>query len=90
MGKCEQEGVSLLQIVIQNGQPTLSVAQSGTDVALSWTTNTAPAKVLRSDTPDFAAFTTLDQPATLVNGYNTVSVPATNHAQYYRLKISAP
>jgi len=75
--------------VIQNGQPALSVAQSGTNVTISWPTNTAPAQVLRSDTPDFAAFTALDQPATLLNGNNTVTVPATNLTQYYRLRISA-
>jgi hypothetical protein len=66
---------------------SLSIQPSGSDVILSWPLS-AVGYALQSNgsltQPDAWAF--VGQPIIPVSGFNTVTVPATNSPQYFRLK----
>jgi hypothetical protein len=67
--------------------PLLSAAQVGTNVVLSWTTNTFLSYGLQASTDVVSgAWMPDSNPVAVTNGLYSVTIPATSAATFYRLK----
>jgi hypothetical protein len=66
---------------------TLTIAGSGTNVVISWS-SAATGYILQAnvDLTQSAGWSTVPEPIVTTNGLNTVTVPAVNQMQFYRLK----
>ena len=64
---------------------SLSIARSGANVVLSWPGAAAGYQPQSTPSLSSTGWTAVSQTVTLANNQFTVSVPATNHAQFFRL-----
>ncbi len=78
---------AFLAKIIGHGQPALSVVQAGSSIRLQWPAF-APEFALESNTNLAAStnWTMVSQAPPATNGLHTVTLPATNAADFFRLK----
>jgi hypothetical protein len=66
--------------------PALTITRSGSNVIISWPTNTTGFGLQQSSALGSPNWVGVSDPVSIVNARNQVSVTPTNHANFYRLK----